>query len=588
MDSPSSSNTTSCRRPSMPPECLERIVFHASDDHRVLSTLMQVNTTLFRIATPYLYREPFRFVMGDEFLLDWDTTTWTRHLREVRHAKLLLLYLKCTENIQTLEAIATANAVGKGKGVDFWTGQRKERYRSQQTTTDASTTLQSQQLGDVHATFPLEAESSTAGHALPTALPLERIPPLLQKLVASGIDKESIAAPSPALDTSLSLSLSPSISSSISARRRSLFGSKRDSSITQSSVSPSSSSLRTINYLDYVEHLDLDQFLSKAIQVLLSSSSAPGVRGTRRMSSPSPPTMGRAAHYLSRGNHCTAERAFTERILLRSTAQHITTLSISVGTFARLQRDLMDPILESSPLSSASSSRVVLSGLDASLSGAVPSPPRSTPTPQPSTSTTTITHNSAGIRTGEPLSQLSRLNISGLHAELKPKVMRAVRWFLRRHATVYPGVLKAVSFEGPGDSVISRRRQRNRNVIGAEPILPGVVHFNNQHAGDEDEDDDLVDGVEEDGSGFASTISATNLASASEALYAEMAGHANNIVQGQQHHQHPTPSSNNTTTTTTTTTTTITITFRAHYRLKQQRSCLQTLFQQIFILSITC
>ncbi|KAF9197175.1 hypothetical protein BGZ49_002547 [Haplosporangium sp. Z 27] len=210
---------------SMPPECLERIVYHASQDHRTLSTLMQVNSTLFRMATPYLYTEPFKFVVGDEFLFDWDTATWTRHL---------------------------------------------------------------------------------------------------------------------------------------------------------------------------------------------------------------------------------------------------------LTTFVRLQRDLMEYVLEPSSPSCSTSS---------------PSSSSSS-----SSSTPQVSKNSAGIRTGKPLSQLSRLNINGLHAELKPKVLRAIRWFIRRHVAVYPGMLKSIAFEGPGDTIVNRRRQRNRNVVAVEPIQPGVVHFNNQN----NTDDDATDEIEEE------------------------------------------------------------------------------------------
>ncbi|KAF9290243.1 hypothetical protein BGZ68_007591 [Mortierella alpina] len=151
----------------MPPECLERIVSHAAKDHRVLSTLMQVNSTLFRMATPYLYREPFRFIFGDEFQLDWDTESWSRHLREIRHAKLLLLYLACTDTVQA--------QLLRGK---------------------------------------------------------ERIPARLEKLL-----------------TALIL--------------------PRDHLATTSATN--AHGFHTVNYLDYVEHLDLDRFLTSSIQTLFSS-----------------------------------------------------------------------------------------------------------------------------------------------------------------------------------------------------------------------------------------------------------------------------------------------------------------------------
>ncbi|KAF9983664.1 hypothetical protein BGZ75_004881, partial [Mortierella antarctica] len=153
----------------------------------------------------------------------------------------------------------------------------------------------------------------------------------------------------------------------------------------------------------------------------------------------------------------TTERTFIERVLFRSTAPHVTTLSISVATFARLQRDLMAHVLDSTPISGS---------------------PALTP------STPVKKKNSGGVQTGAPLSQLARLNISGLHASLKPKVLRAIRWFVRCHVARYPGVLRELSFEGPGDKVSNRRRQRNRTVVHSEPIQPGVVHFGPQGQAD--------------------------------------------------------------------------------------------------------
>ncbi|KAF8924720.1 hypothetical protein BGZ58_001513 [Dissophora ornata] len=528
----------------MPTECLERIVYHASQDHRVLSTLMQVNSTLFRIATPYLYREPFRFKFGDEFQLDWDTETWTRHLREVRHAKLLLLYLRCTETVQALllPTPTTLFAVGKGKckgkgsrladstvQLNKYLGQTTIAATTTPSSSSSSTTTLSQgqrQQGSVsaHVTLPSDAEGGSH-NSLPSATPIERIPPLLQKLLASDTANEGIPAIITSAAAAVSL-LSPHSQppSSLSTRRMSLpiFGSTKGVDFIGGSLCSAPKQpqrlVHTVNYLDYVEHLDLDMFLAKSIQVLLSTSltSSTGFKGDSRMASlPPPPPSSRAAHYLSRGNHCTAERAFAERVLFRSTAQHITTLSISVGAFARLQRELMEPIVET--WSSAASSREALFKSSTSLSAAV------APVATVTASKATTAKNSAGIKTGAPLSQLSHLNISGLHAELKPKVMRAIRWFLRRHVTVCPGVLKVVTFEGPGDTIVNRRRQRNRNVIGVEPVQPGVVHFNNQH---DDDDDDTADEVEEEEYG---PEAATTAAGAAEILFVDGTGHINNV-----------------------------------------------------------
>ncbi|KAG0247951.1 hypothetical protein BG011_000696, partial [Mortierella polycephala] len=323
--------------------CLERIVSYAAQDHRVLSTLMQVNSTLFRLAIPYLYREPFRFTFGDEFQLDWDTESWTRYLREVRHAKLL----------------------------------RKHSLRRWHRTSAGS--------------VDLESNSS-----LQTPLLFTRIPQLLERLLAPQLSNKGLAP-------------------------------------------TATTAFHTVNYLDYVEHLDLDSFLDNAFQTLFSGLSTP--------SGSNPQTQ-----YWTRksnGSCLTHERTFVERVLFLSTAEHITSLSISVATFARLQRDLMEHLLDHSSQESTAVAPV-------------------------------ISKNSAGIMKGAPLSQLARLNISGLHAELKPKVLRAIRWFVRRHVASYPGALRAISFEGTGDSAVNRRRVRNRNVIHVEPVQPGVVHFSNQ------------------------------------------------------------------------------------------------------------
>ncbi|CAO3564525.1 unnamed protein product [Mortierella alpina] len=396
--------------PSMPPECLERIVSYAAQDHRVLSTLMQVNSTLFRMATPYLYREPFRFIFGDEFQLDWDTESWSRHLREIRHAKLLLLYLACTDTVQAqllrervprgtpLLSSPADSAVPKEKYSRKW-------HRPPPPHADGSQSTE----GDSH--------SPPAQRSQP--LLLERIPARLERLL-----------------TALVL--------------------PRDHLATINTTN--THGFHTVNYLDYVQHLDLDGFLTSSIQTLFST---PVANAGDKHSVWDQSQLGSMKGCYQR----TTVRTFIERALFRSTAPHVTTLSISVATFARLQRDLMQHVLDSTPPS------------ESPVSVAVPLTPSTPWSP-------VKTKNSAGAPTGAPLSQLTRLNISGLHASLKPKVLRAIRWFVRCHVARYPGVLREVSFEGPGDKILSRRRQRNRNVVHSEPIQPGVVHFGHQDLAD--------------------------------------------------------------------------------------------------------
>ncbi|KAG0010686.1 hypothetical protein BGZ80_001262 [Entomortierella chlamydospora] len=439
---------------SMPPECLERIVYHASQDHRTLSTLMQVNSTLFRMATPYLYHEPFNFIFGDEFMLDWDTATWTRHLREVRHAKLLLLYLSCSDLVQSMLS------TGKGQGLSSRRNSETPAYWDCKDPTRNGNINNNNNNGNTNngsnnnwrqghsSSHPTLLEPDTDLRSTPSSPPMGRIPTLLEKLLREQCLRGGGPTSSSSLVSPLRLSMSVRQKTSTSNHAGKKVG------VNLSGLS--------VNYLDYVEHLDLDTFLSTSIQVLFSpSSSARNEHGCGTLKIPS------YQHHSSTAklSQYSMERAFVERALLRSMAQHITTLSVSVATFVRLQRDLMEHVLE--PTS--------------------PSPPC------PSSSSPQGLKNSAGIRTGMPLSQLSRLNISGLHAELKPKVLRAIRWFLRRHVVVYPGMLKAIAFEGPGDIIVNRRRQRNRNVVAVEPVQPGVVHFNNQHA-----DDDTTDEIEEE------------------------------------------------------------------------------------------
>ncbi|KAG0216350.1 hypothetical protein BGX31_000615 [Mortierella sp. GBA43] len=157
----------------------------------------------------------------------------------------------------------------------------------------------------------------------------------------------------------------------------------------------------------------------------------------------------------------------------------------------------------------------------------------SSPSPSsPSILPTAKTKNRAGIRTGTPLSQLSRLNISGLHAELKPKVLKAIQWFLRCHVALYPGILTAITFEGTGDTTVNRRRQRNRNVIGVEPVLPGVVHFNNQYSDHVDAIDDVQDQLEITADSTDSNTSSNSSSSSGGGLFVDATGHVNNIFSG--------------------------------------------------------
>ncbi|KAI7820638.1 hypothetical protein BC939DRAFT_227691 [Gamsiella multidivaricata] len=492
-----STSSPSCTRftPSMPPECLERIVFHAAQDHRVLSTLMQVNSTLFRIATPYLYREAFIFKFGDEFLLDWDTEAWTQHLREVRHAKLLLLYLACTDTVQTLLTSGSGGEGEGGRGGGSWRNKGKgaaadlkmvHKYKYLCTTTTNSTSSHSKLQRDPtgshasalsSASFPERESDGSRRHSLPPPPPVERIPRMLEDVLRSYMKQGSTT----------STTASPT-----TGRRRSviMFSCKKDDEPRPWAPKP-----HTVNYLDYVEHLELDSFLSTSIQVLFSTSAA-SFTGSKPLSKISP-----QPHLPMRENSYTEERAFTERVLLQSTAQHITTLSLSVATFARLQRELMDYVLDTPSAFTSSHDNKCSSS-------------------SPSSSCSPASKNSAGIRTGAPLSQLSRISISGLHAELKPKVLRAIRWFVRRHVLTYPGVLTSIVFDGPGDTIVNRRRQRNRNVVGVEPILPGVVHFNNQYTNNDDTDE-----VEEyDGAPTSNSPSGV--------LFVDATGHINNIFNG--------------------------------------------------------
>ncbi|KAF9570109.1 hypothetical protein EC968_002166 [Mortierella alpina] len=385
--------------PSMPPECLERIVSYAAKDHRVLSTLMQVNSTLFRMATPYLYREPFQFIFGDEFQLDWDTESWSRHLRAVRHAKLLLLYLTCTDTVQA--------QLGRGRvqrGTSLLSPSAdltvpKEKYSRKWHRPPSAHAGGSQSTETCSLSPPAQRPQRSQSQPLP----LEIIPARLEKLLTAFVLPRNHPTPANTAGTH---------------------------------------GFRTVNYLDYVEHLDLDRFLTSSIQTLFST---PFANADDKYSVWEQSQIGSLKGcYLQ-----TTERTFVERVLFRSTAPHVTTLSISVATFARLQRDLMEHVLDSTPVSLTPS----------------------TPVKQ---------MNSVGVQTGAPLSQLARLNISGLHTSLKPKVLRAIRWFVRCHVARYPDVLREVAFEGPGDKVSSRRRQRNRNVVHSEPVQPGVVHFNHQ------------------------------------------------------------------------------------------------------------
>ncbi|KAF9914589.1 hypothetical protein BX616_007975 [Lobosporangium transversale] len=537
--SPSIASSTSKLMPSslpstrsMPPECLERIVFHASQDHRVLCTLMQVNSTLFQMATPYLYREAFHFQFGDEFILDWNTEAWTRHLREVRHTKLLLLYLSCTEPVQSalspslslsssssssstpsslssslsssalssaflsphtdlLNSTATLSAAsGQTVGAKQEPPGPKSGAVSTKATAGACPTiqrnkylrrlsmLQGQGQRQHEYVEPQDNDSvnndDSRSHSLPmsslfTGSAVSRIPASLETLLKTYID--CLESHSDTTNATMGSSISASMKrkpgnscGSIGIRK----GKQRGTSNKWTGQRQ-----RTVNYLDYVEHLDLDIFLTTAIQNLFSLSSLSSCsssKGKRRLSTGFLPSQ---HHGSSRSKSYLSERVFIEQVLFRSTAQHITTLSLSVTTFARLQRDLMEYIVTPS----------------SSMATAAAAAAQRERTPK--------TKNGAGVWEGAPLSQLSRLNISGLHAELKPRVLRAIRWFLRRHVAVYPGTLTAISLEGAGDSIVNRRRQRNRNVVAAEPVQPGVVHFNHQDADYYDENE-VIDELEEE------------------------------------------------------------------------------------------
>ncbi|KAI1308723.1 hypothetical protein EDD11_004188 [Mortierella claussenii] len=520
----------------MPPECLERIVYHASGDHRVLATLMQVNSTLFRMATPYLYHEVFNFKVGDDFKLDWDTETWTRHLRQVRHAQLLLLYLSCTETIQRwmqlqpifspsraptatscnntsttslLSAIGAATTTGSASAAGTLKSHTKSRRASDMV--QMSKCLKSMMQGQVQGqsqsqsqrrqdqsslhvkpqdtawstpfSFSHSPSSSPPSNTPSPATIIEPIPLLLENILRKYYSHHHQHQEPQGATTALPVDCSRFTSTK---RRASTVSRWTDTGYTAAAAT-GMSTLRIVNYLDYVEHLDLDAFLSTAIQTLFSpslSSTVANVSASSTAGAAAPTLAVKAAaaaaaagkrrvpkaldtlthHAMTRGHHFSAERAFVERVLLRATTNHITMLSLSITAFARLQRDLMAPL--------------------------------NSPNPIPSAWPSSTLKNSAGVRTGAPLSQLSRLCLSGMHAELKPKVLRAIRWFLRRHVAVYPGLLTSIRFQGPGDSIMNRRRQRNRNVVAAEPVQPGVVHFNSQDA--HADENDLIDNLEEE------------------------------------------------------------------------------------------
>ncbi|KAF9579940.1 hypothetical protein BGW38_003595, partial [Lunasporangiospora selenospora] len=250
----------------------------------------------------------------------------------------------------------------------------------------------------------------------------------------------------------------------------------------------------SVNYLEYVEHLNLDSFVQTALRILFSSSSS--FAPTPAKSSATAPTLSRTEFLkptaIPRGSRLIAERHFIERVLLRSTAPRLTTLSLSVAVFTRIQRDLMEHL--ALPPSKRSLRRTAYS------CEALPKATSSSASTISSASTSTSTTTGAGP--GAPLSQLRRLNLSGLRGDLRAKTIKAIQWFVRRHKTVYPGKLREMAFDGPGDMPVNRRRHRRRNASHGLMALGGSIHHT---LGMDEELEDLEQEVEEgqeaDGSG---------------------------------------------------------------------------------------
>ncbi|KAF9210346.1 hypothetical protein BGZ59_009549 [Podila verticillata] len=408
--------------PQLPLECLELVVKYASTDHRVLATLMQCNTTLFRIATPYLYYEPYSFTEGDEFRLDWNTDSWTRHLRRVRHAHLLLLYLRCTE--------------------DF-------RNSPRLTSPAAKSTVKEEPASE---TLPSIARPPSPGR-----LPWRR--PLTKSTSTPSLRQQYASSPTPPLLKTLLDSRS--------------VNSSNTNSNAQAHTSSSTSLFKTrhINYLEYVLHVDLDTFLSSCLSIMFSSASA-----HTQLMHPRRRRLFFQHPHIALCRSPLAERHFIEKELLQATTHHLTTLSISITSFMHLQELLNDTLR---PMQKDDLSRCEVS------------------------STKYI--NSAGNRTGAPLSQLVRLCLGGLDADLSIRIMSVVRQFFRFHALAYPGRLTEVEFEGLGDISSLRRRTIRRDVQAhqqqqalEDPFQPFVVPQNvgpieDEFHDDEDELQNLTD-----------------------------------------------------------------------------------------------
>ncbi|KAG0040426.1 hypothetical protein BGZ82_002849 [Podila clonocystis] len=388
--------------PRLPLECLELVVKHASTDHRVLAALAQCNTTLFRIATPYLYYEPYSFTDGDEFRLDWNTDTWTRHLRRVRHAHLLLLYLRCAKDFRNSPRFTSTPAA---------TQAAKDESVSE---ASATTIARPPSPGRIPWRRPLSKSTSTPSmRQLYASSPSSNTPPLLQTLL-----------------NSRSVTTNPNANSNATAQ-------------AQTDSLASLFRTRHINYLEYVLYVDLDTFISSCLSIMFSSASAHTTLmhpRRRRLFFQHP--------HVSLKRAPLAERHFIEKELLQATTHHLTTLSLSIASFMHLQELLNDTLrlMQNDDLSPCAVSTVKV-------------------------------FNTAGNRTGAPLSQLARLRLGGLDADLSMKVMGLVRQFFRFHALAYPGRLTEVEFEGLGDTSSLRRRTLRRDVH----VQPHH-HQNNVHA----------------------------------------------------------------------------------------------------------
>ncbi|KAF9368885.1 hypothetical protein CPB97_004172, partial [Podila verticillata] len=180
----------------------------------------------------------------------------------------------------------------------------------------------------------------------------------------------------------------------------------------------------------YVLHVDLDTFLSSCLSIMFSSASA-----HTQLMHPRRRRLFFQHPHIALCRSPLAERHFIEKELLQATTHHLTTLSISITSFMHLQ-ELLNNTLRLMQKDDLSRCEV--------------------------SSTKFI--NSAGNRTGAPLSQLVRLCLGGLDADLSIRIMSVVRQFFRFHALAYPGKLTEVEFEGLGDISSLRRRTIRRDV----------------------------------------------------------------------------------------------------------------------------